>query len=422
MKERELVSTILSRLGSILSQVPSVCSVDLQPEAMGEDAGRPDGALAVTLEGGAVHTLVVEAKGNAQPRNVRDAARRLKAQVEALRSSSVPHPSAVLGAPYVSERSAAILAEHGVGHLDLAGNTRLAFGPVYVERSGHANPHAVDRPFSSLFAPKTSRVARALLAHPARVWRLQELADELDVSLGLVAKAKASLLDGEYARDSPDGLALADPDGLLDAWLVADRRRPKPRGYYSLDSVSETERRIADAARASGARAALTSFSGAERVAPRPSRALGPARPEAPTSPSNEISTSRSPSRAHSRTAASPDPTSASRVPSRSSSQRLPPSPSATSRRTPTTSGSSRRHHPAGLDGLAAAIAAQAGHGLVQEALGRLADAFVSVDHHGPVDVARFLSLDPGTDDYDQIRQDAFQRVATLLSRIAPTS
>ncbi|OZC01461.1 type IV toxin-antitoxin system AbiEi family antitoxin [Rubricoccus marinus] len=268
MKEHELASTILSRLGALLSQVPSVRSVDSQPEALGGEAGRADGALAVTLVGGAVHTLVVEAKGNAQPRNVRDAARRLTAHINALRSDGVPHPSAILGAPYVSERSAAVLAEHGVGHLDLAGNARLAFGPVYVERSGLANPHAVERPYTSLFAPKTSRVARALLAHPARVWRLQELADELDVSLGLVAKAKASLLDGEYARDSPDGLALADPNGLLNAWLAADRRRPKPRGYYSLDSVSEAERRIADAARASGARAALTSFSGAERVAP----------------------------------------------------------------------------------------------------------------------------------------------------------
>lgn len=268
MKEHELASTILSRLGTLLSQVPSVCSVDLQPEALGGEAGRADGAIAVTLDGGAVHTLVVEAKGNAQPRNVRDAARRLTALVGELRSGGVPHPSAILGALYVSERSAAILAEHGVGHLDLAGNARIAFGPVYVERTGHPNPHAEDRSLASLFAPKTSRVARALLAHPARVWRLQELADELDVSLGLVAKAKASLLDGEYARDSADGLALADPDGLLDAWLVADRRRPKPRGYYSLDSISETERRIADAARQFGARAALTSFSGAERVAP----------------------------------------------------------------------------------------------------------------------------------------------------------
>lgn len=133
MKEHELVSTILGRLSTLLSQVPSVCSVDPQPEALGGEAGRADGILAVSLEGSTVHTLVVEAKGNAQPRNVRDAARRLTTLVEELRSGGVPHPSAILGAPYVSERSAAVLAEHGVGHLDLAGNARLAFGPVYVE-------------------------------------------------------------------------------------------------------------------------------------------------------------------------------------------------------------------------------------------------------------------------------------------------
>lgn len=79
------------------------------------------------------------------------------------------------------------------------------------------------------------------------------------------------------------------------------------------------------------------------------------------------------------------------------------------------------RHHPAGLDGVVAAVAEHAEHGLVREAIIRLGDAFASVDHHGPVDVARFLGLTAGTDAYDQARQDAFQRVATLLSRIDPT-
>ena len=55
----------------------------------------------------------------------------------------------------------------------------------------------------------------------------RELADEVDVSLGLVAKAKASLLDAEYVRDSPGGLALADPDGLLGR--LARRRPPPPQ-------------------------------------------------------------------------------------------------------------------------------------------------------------------------------------------------
>ena len=184
------------------------------------------------------------------------------------REEEFPNPHPVFAAPYISERGAAVAAEEGMGYVDLAGNARLAFGPVYIERTGHPNPDPDDRPLASLFAPKTSRISRALLAAPARAWRLQELADEVDVSLGLVAKAKASLLDGEYARDTPDGLTLADPDGLLDAWLAADRRRAKPRGYYSLDGITDTERSISAAARAAGARAALTSFSGAERVAP----------------------------------------------------------------------------------------------------------------------------------------------------------
>ena len=80
------------------------------------------------------------------------------------------------------------------------------------------------------------------------------------------------------------------------------------------------------------------------------------------------------------------------------------------------------RHHPAGLDGLAAAVSAHATHGLVREALGRLADAFASVDHHGPVDVARFRGFAPGTDEYDQARQDAFQWVTALLDRVVSST
>jgi hypothetical protein len=264
VKEVELIPLLQDRLADAFGGVPAVQGVNVQ----GGKAGRADLVVTIDAADGRRYLLVVEAKTTAAPRRARDAARHLAGYLDALRQPDAPEPAGALGAPYVSDRAAAVLAEHGVGYLDLAGNARLAVGPLYIERTGHPNPHAEDRSLSSLVAPKTSRVARALLAHPARAWRLQELADEVDVSLGLVAKAKAALLDGEYAHDTPDGLALADPDGLLDAWLAADRRRPKPRGYYSLDGVADAERRVCEAARASGARAALTSFSGAERVAP----------------------------------------------------------------------------------------------------------------------------------------------------------
>lgn len=74
-------------------------------------------------------------------------------------------------------------------------------------------------------------------------------------------------------------------------------------------------------------------------------------------------------------------------------------------------------NHRAGLDGLAAAVAEHADHGLVREALGHLADAFASVDHVGPRAVADFLELEPGTDEYDRVRQDAYQRVQFILER-----
>ena len=274
MKEFELAPLAADRLLALLDGVPAIEAVDVQD---GAGKGRYVGGggtlhaeivAVVHLTGGEAHTLVVDFKRVGEPRFARLTAAWFARRLPVAREEGLPVPHPVFAAPYVSDRGAAVAAEEGMGYFDLAGNARLAFGPVYVERTGHPNPDPDDRPLASLFAPKTSRVARALLVHPARAWRLQELADEVDVSLGLVAKAKASLLDGEYARETPEGLALADPDGLLDAWLAADRRRPKPRGYYSLDPLPETERRVTDAARASGARAALTSFSGAECVAP----------------------------------------------------------------------------------------------------------------------------------------------------------
>ncbi|PAP74546.1 type IV toxin-antitoxin system AbiEi family antitoxin [Rubrivirga marina] len=274
MKEFELAPLAADRLLSVLDGVPAIESVEvLDGAGMGrslEGGGTLHAEIlaVVRLTGGETHTLVVDVKRVGHPRYGRLSAAWFGRRLPVAYEEGLPNPYPVFAAPYVSDRGAAVAAEEGMGYFDLAGNARLAFGPVYVERSGHTNPDPEGRPLASLFAPKTSRVARALLAHPARAWRLQELADEVDVSIGLVAKAKESLLDAEYARDTPDGLALADPDGLVDAWLAADRRRPKPRGYYSLDGVADAERRVCDAVRASGARAALTSFSGAERVAP----------------------------------------------------------------------------------------------------------------------------------------------------------
>lgn len=75
------------------------------------------------------------------------------------------------------------------------------------------------------------------------------------------------------------------------------------------------------------------------------------------------------------------------------------------------------QNHPAGIEGLAEAVAAHSSHGLVKEALKHLGDAFATVDHVGPHAVARFLELDPDDDEYDRVRQDAYQRVRYIIER-----
>lgn len=78
-------------------------------------------------------------------------------------------------------------------------------------------------------------------------------------------------------------------------------------------------------------------------------------------------------------------------------------------------------NHEVGIEGLAAAVAEHADHGLVQEALGHLNDAFASVDHVGPRAVAEFLELAPGSEEYDRVRQDAYQRVRYILDNTSPS-
>lgn len=77
------------------------------------------------------------------------------------------------------------------------------------------------------------------------------------------------------------------------------------------------------------------------------------------------------------------------------------------------------KNHPAGLDGLADALIEHANHGLVQEALDHLAQTFAAADGKGPTAVARFHDdLQPGTEQYEQTRQDAYQRVRFILEKL----
>jgi hypothetical protein len=127
----------------------------------------------------------------------------------------------MLLAPFLSPASQALCKEHKVAFIDQQGNVRLVFDGVFIERVAAGKPASVRRDLKSLFTPKAAQVLRLLLRDPWRPWRVTELAEKAEVSLGQVSNVRRALLDRELATVTEEGLAIKDPDALLDAWSEA---------------------------------------------------------------------------------------------------------------------------------------------------------------------------------------------------------
>jgi transcriptional regulator with AbiEi antitoxin domain of type IV toxin-antitoxin system len=180
-----------------------------------------------------------------------------------------PESYGVFIAPYISPYAASICEREGYGYLDFAGNCHLAFDQVYLHREGVPNPTPERRKLRSLYSPKSERMLRVLLCHPGRVWRLQDLAQEAEVSLGYTHRIKEQLLDREWLSEGREGLRLVQPERMLTAWAENyDFRRTRKHSYYSLLEVNGVEAAIAECGAQEGLRYAFTGFSGAARVAP----------------------------------------------------------------------------------------------------------------------------------------------------------
>jgi hypothetical protein len=216
-------------------------------------------------------------------------------------------------APYISSAAAKICEEYKAGYLDFAGNCRLAFDAVFIQKESFPNRTATTRDLRSLYSPKAERVLRVLLASGPRMWRTQALADAAQVSLGQVASVKKLLGDREWIESGPAGFGLAgysfgSPDGsgdgsgqgygfgsasgagsgdgsgfadgtsgliqvavlpLLMEWARAYRpERGSTSEFYSLKPIPELEATLAEAAKSQKSQLAFTAFSGAARLAP----------------------------------------------------------------------------------------------------------------------------------------------------------
>ncbi len=188
----------------------------------------PDLILRVVKSNNAFKNILFEVKANGQPRE----ARQVINQIQKYIHQGYENPYGVMIAPYISDQTAEICREAGIGILDFAGNCRLAFDDVFIETKGASNPFAKGRNLLTLYYPKSTRILRVLLNNAQKNWKMQDLAREANVSLGQVSNVKNLLDSREWVSVTKEGLRLARPKELLEEWA----------GRYEFNEVNHFER------------------------------------------------------------------------------------------------------------------------------------------------------------------------------------
>jgi hypothetical protein len=243
--------------------------VSFSPQVgIGAQDRRADALIRVATPTGEQYTLVVDAKSSGEPRIARLAAAQLQALI-----NSAPLSYGVFVAPYISEATGRVCREVGIGFIDLCGNCLLAFDGVYVSVEGRPNLFRTGRGLKSLFTPKASRCVRVVLTEPNREWRVGDLANEAQVSMGQAFNVKTMLLNAELASESGKGptrrFRLVKPEELLLEWAANySYTRNSRTGYYSFDDIRTIERQLAEYCRSNNVTYAFTLTSGAALVAP----------------------------------------------------------------------------------------------------------------------------------------------------------
>jgi hypothetical protein len=257
--------TVRQWLVAIAADTHAFSLADGSAKTCGKNTQPWDEAFTVVPTGSRKHLrLLVDVKARLQPQH----AFAVVEQLRNTRDHAGPNTVPVVAAPYVSERVAEVCREHRLGYFDGAGNCHLSGPGFFVHVEGRPNLAPDTRAADDLFAPKSSRVVRAILEHPRRWWQVQGLADEMGVSLGLASRVKRKLVEQAFAEATPRGVRAREPADLLDVWATSYTNRARAASVYSLDDLATLEGRIVRWGAERLVKCALAEFSAASRMAP----------------------------------------------------------------------------------------------------------------------------------------------------------
>ena len=182
-EENSIKNSAKSALSACLSKIPFLKVMDIQKEEYRYN-NNADLALKIQLTDNVI-CLICEIKNSGQPRLAREAVNQMLRYKDKITNAYF-----VFIAPYISPRAADICTSEGVGYLDLSGNCLLSFDRIFIEKKDYPNQFKEKRILRSLYTPKAERILRVLLCNPGKNWKIKELADESDVSLGQASNVK----------------------------------------------------------------------------------------------------------------------------------------------------------------------------------------------------------------------------------------
>lgn len=223
----ELEIEALEAIRELLDFVPILNFHSVKHESrFGPDHGY-DAEIEVS-NAGKRYAIAVEVKSSGQPRFVRSAIYQLRnytVHMDPTRlGSDISQIVPLLVTPYLSPESRQICIEQGVNYLDLVGNFRLTFGTVFMERTVAEKPKSEKKSLRSIFSPKASTILRIMMRDVDRQWRVADLAEQANASLGHVSNVRKALIEREWASEHDDGIMLTDPMAILKVWRENYRR------------------------------------------------------------------------------------------------------------------------------------------------------------------------------------------------------
>ena len=264
VKELDIVAVDAVR--DLLGHVPN-----LEIGSVGRDY--PIDLRIALSHGGVNYALIITVKANGAPRFVRSEVYQLRDYVAHVDQSN--HADAgqrlipMLVSPYLSPESRFICTDHNVAYLDLFGNAHLAFDSVYIDRAVADKPKSESRALRSIFNPKAAAILRVMLRDPDRAWRVTDLAEKANASLGHVSNVRKALLEREWIEKRANGVVLVQPDALLKTWRENYRRPSGHRitGYTHLHG-KQLDERLSGALNPQRPRAIYSLHSAAQWFAP----------------------------------------------------------------------------------------------------------------------------------------------------------